>query len=610
MLRSLGYTVPRVVASPLYLDTGKAGKVPAARVLRLIYSRIMAEEQEITSDASEAAEGDRGEVGCPIEMYYDDNPEMRRKCGRKLHVAPDGIDEKPVCLMHSKDPRKQSGQLFVEFRQEFERILEKAGEGEAHFEGFIFHQLSLFGRKFRAICRFVGATFTQDADFPCATFTKDADFAHAIFTRNANFWNATFKEGANFYEATFTQYADFREATFTQYANFSRVTFTQNAAFNLATFTQAACFGLAVFTQNSYFYKATFMQNAEFSGVTFTQDADFHEATFTQNAQFHGANFTQDADFSGATFTQNAEFEETKFYGMAYWTRSRFLDQAEFRHTKFEPLDKAKPSAVFAQARFSKPSEIIFDDVDLSRTLFHNCDVSQVWFTSSVRWVTRKNNFGYAVFDETIPLDQKQTEGLKRDGQRDYQAVAQVYRQLKKNYDSRLDYWTANMFHFGEMEMMRLAEPAEGKLHAFLRVRPMWLRQWLLRRLRLVALYRWASDYGNRYVKPMLWLLTILVLFAALLPLPGVGLMRQGATQPETYISVWNLQKSFGENLWAESDLTLNSLIASVDTATFQRSAEYAPAYPWGRVLAILETLLTSSLFALFLLALRRQFRR
>jgi len=73
---------------------------------------------------------------------------------------------------------------------------------------------------------------------------------------------------------------------------------------------------------------------------------------------------------------------------------------------------------------------------------------------------------------------------------------------------------------------------------------------------------------------------------------------------------VWNLQKGYGENLWAETRLAGKSAITSVDTATFQRSAEYAPAYPWGRVLAIIETLLTSSLFALFLLAIRRQFRR
>ena len=125
-----------------------------------------------------------------------------------------------------------------------------------------------------------------------------------------------------------------------------------------------------------------------------------------------------------------------------------------------------------------------------------------------------------------------------------------------------------------------------------------------------MALYRYASDYGNSYWKPLLWLLVTLVLFAALLPLPGVGLKLQGARQAGTYASVWNVQKPYGENLWAEARLVGKGAITSVDTATFQKGTEYAPAYPWGRVLAIFETLLTSSLFALFLLAIRRQFRR
>jgi hypothetical protein len=132
-----------------------------------------------------------------------------------------------------------------------------------------------------------------------------------------------------------------------------------------------------------------------------------------------------------------------------------------------------------------------------------------------VRWGKRGDNRGLAVFEETISLEQEFERELQRDGQRDYRAVAQIYQQLKKNYDARLDYWTANEFHFGEMEMKRLAGPTDGPL--------LGLRQWLHRRLSLVALYRYASDYGNSYTKPMLWLLGILVLFAALLPLPGVG---------------------------------------------------------------------------------------
>ena len=270
---------------------------------------------------------------------------------------------------------------------EFERILKAAGEGAAHFERFVFPQLDFSKREFQAICRFDGATFTQNANFFKATFTKDADFTGATFTQYAYFWNATFTQAANFLRATFTL------------------------------------------------------------------DADFSDATFTR-----------DANFFAATFTQAASFVDTTFHGTADWRKCKFLNQAEFRQTKFEPLVEGQPSAAFALASFSKPGEIVFDDVDLSRVLFHNCDVSQVLFTSSVRWAKREGNRGLAVFEETIPLDQQYAKGLHRDGQRAYRAVAQIYQQLKKNYDSRLDYWTANEIHFGEMEMKRLAGPTDGRL--------------------------------------------------------------------------------------------------------------------------------------------------
>jgi hypothetical protein len=53
-----------------------------------------------------------------------------------------------------------------------------------------------------------------------------------------------------------------------------------------------------------------------------------------------------------------------------------------------------------------------------------------------------------------------------------------------------------------------------------------------------------------------------------------------------------------------------NSFLSALSIAAFQKDLAYSPAYPWGTLLALLETLVTSTIFALFLLAIRRQFRR
>jgi hypothetical protein len=53
-----------------------------------------------------------------------------------------------------------------------------------------------------------------------------------------------------------------------------------------------------------------------------------------------------------------------------------------------------------------------------------------------------------------------------------------------------------------------------------------------------------------------------------------------------------------------------HSAMTTLSIAAFQRDLAYEPSYPWGRLLAIVEIVLTSTLLALFLLAVRRQFRR
>jgi hypothetical protein len=524
---------------------------------------------------------------CSIMTYNLMNNEELTACGRPLHHAPEGVDDKPVCLMHSNDPAKQTGPLFDDFWREFEAILMAAAEGTANFHGFTIPDLDLSGRIIQANCRFTAATFKGYADFSGATFKGDASFTGATFTQYANFSGVTFTLGTKFFVATFTQYAYFVLTTFAQNADFKGAHFTQRADFRKATFTLQADFSIATFAQDAGFYGATFVQNA-----------DFRKATFTLQANFSRANFGQNADFSEVTFTQDANFIGTKFFGTTYWMNSRFLENAEFRTTEFSPKVAGAPSTVFALAHFEKPGRITFDDVDLGRALFRDCDVSEVRFTSSVQW---GNDFReLQIFAERIALDHKDAKGLTRNGERDFRAIAQIYQQLKKNYDTRMDYWTANQFHFGEMEMKRLALLTQGKL--------LRLRRWIHPRLSPVALYKKASDYGNNYWKPMLLLLGLLVLFALLFP--WAGLLRSGNTYRETYSSVWRAGSSVRQRLWWETGLVGKSLLTAVDTATFQKGAEYAPAYPWGRALAILETLLTSSLFALFLLALRRQFRR
>ncbi|MGA8274057.1 MAG: hypothetical protein WB919_21020, partial [Candidatus Sulfotelmatobacter sp.] len=252
------------------------------------------------------------------------------------------------------------------------------------------------------------------------------------------------------------------------------------------------------------------------------------------------------------------------------------------------------------------------------QALFHNCNVSKLNF-SSVEWRRRKNGGKRMLFEEIVALNAKGTSALKpgpanSDG-RDYGLIAELYQQLKKNYDERQDYWTAGDFHYGEMEMRRLHSGGTSRLAC-----------WIYRHLGLVAFYKYASQYGESYVRPFVVALMVLAVFTLLFPLAGldqnantpnsaVSVSQRTATPgPTTELSYRNFNEFVclyhGRKSTAPAAFFGNSLMTALSVAGFQKELKYEPSYPWGRALALAELALTSTLIALFLLAVRRQFKR
>ncbi len=548
--------------------------------------------------------------GCPVEMLPG------RRCGRPIYSAPSGADETPVCLMHSRDPNKDD----AAFQAEFERILDAAGEGIADFTRFVFPSANYQGRKFAARCMFVEATFTQAAHLNRATFTQAAYFRNATFTRHADFGLATFTRDADFRWARFTQAADFSEAKFTQAASFYEATFTQDAAFSWARFKQAAYFTKATFTQDANFFQTTFTQDAHFSRARFARDADFTEATFTQAANFSGATFTHAADFSGATFTQAAHLNGATFTKVADFSKAKFLGPAEFRATTFRRDSSCDPGSIFSLAHFEKPEAVEFADVYLGQALFCRCDVSKVAF-SNVTW-RRRENGKWMLFEEVANLDHWSAEFRLRPeedtpDERNYLVIAELYQQVKKNYDSRRDYWTVGDFHYGGMEMKRLSSPRRNPV-----------LRWLHQNLGLAAWYKYASDYGESYVKPCLCLLLVLALFTLIYPACGLHRVSSekasppapvgqttslaASTEEISYASFLRFLRTYPDRrLRSATAFFGQSLMTTMSVASLRRDfADYEPQSVSGRFFALIELLLTSTLIALFLLAVRRQFRR
>ncbi len=356
---------------------------------------------------------------------------------------------------------------------------------------------------------------------------------------------------------------------------------------------------------------------ADFTAFVFPT-ANYAQREFRAHCVFSGATFTQDADFSWATFTQDANFTGATFTRVAYFTEAKVHGAAEFRETKFRQDEERFPGPVFSLAEFSRPEAVVFYKTYLGQALFHNCDVSKLSF-SSVEWRKRKKGGKPMVFEEEVSLDDERAFALKpREGnpdERDYGLIAELYQQLKKNYDERKDYWTAGDFHYAEMEMKRLHSQRKNRL-----------ARWLHRNLGLIAWYKYASKYGESYIRPLLVLLIVLAVLTLLFPWAGLDRNENtphsaasaaqqtsppAPTSQLSYKRFTHFVEAYPGRKWvAPAAFFGNSLMTVLSVAGFQKELKYEPSYPWGRALALLEVLLTSTLIALFLLAVRRQFKR
>jgi uncharacterized protein YjbI with pentapeptide repeats len=560
---------------------------------------------------------------CPVEM--SDN----KQCGRDLHAVGIGIDKRPVCLMHSQDPRKDT----TAFWEEIKAILD--GSSKYHhswkdrfdFGGFVFLAADFSHQEFVKLANFSDATFTQCADFRAATFTK-----------SARFWGATFSGAAKFGGATFTQDSDFSRVTFFLEAGFVGATFTEHAKFEAAKFIGCvdksgdrvgAEFSRAKFIRSADFFAATFIHAADFSYTNFLESVSFWKATFCPFSCFTFATFTQDAEFSDAIFGETADFSYTKF------GKALILDDATFGKRKEEgkvpPTPSIAPSTLsiadFSNATFENPPLVRFFQVNKGslqglRAKFLNCPVEQVEFTD-IHW---HKQWGRLVLQDEVDLygrkrEKKRTrkeeqergrgevehsEGT-REGIRsalEYTLVAKLYRQLISNFERNRDYDLAEDCYVGAMEMQRL-EP-----HGSLSTRS------------ILLIYKGLSNYGSSVPRAFLCvLLFVLILFPWLYSLTGIRLVpaqpgttagdRPGATgiqialldnlKPKEYRfrAINDCARTFASATWL-----------SLEVATFQKNTTIEPATMAGRHIATIETIVAPGQLALFFLALRRRFRR
>ena len=215
----------------------------------------------------------------------------------------------------------------------------------------------------------------------------------------------------------------------------------------------------------------------------------------------------------------------------------------------------------FRWANFEAPEKVRFQHVNLGQARFLETPLDKVQFID-VDWDERAGR--RCVYDEIA----HEEEGVKKN----YALIAQLYRQLKKNYEEQRDYPGAGDFHYGEMEMTRRQQWKESKYFS-------WFLTWA---------YKLLSGYGERPGRAIAWALGILLVPAFCYYWFGITLNRP---------SGWFFPRSLTD-----------SLIQSLGYMTFRVSE--TPVEGWAKALMVLQALFGPVQLALTALALRRRFRR
>jgi hypothetical protein len=180
-------------------------------------------------------------------------------------------------------------------------------------------------------------------------------------------------------------------------------------------------------------------------------------------------------------------------------------------------------------------------------------------------------------------------------------AIEQLYRRLQLNFENNKLYPVAGDFYIGVMEMRR-KQIAQKKNTVW-----RFMRQNVLS---LIAWYRNVSLYGERYTRTLSWILFLLLLFSACYLLAGFNYPETNPpNEKNTKYEYINYDLSLN---FSVSELTRDfpkALMVSFFALTFQRSSPFNLTIE-SRIWSIIESILSAMLLTLFLLAIRRRFRR
>ena len=272
---------------------------------------------------------------------------------------------------------------------------------------------------------------------------------------------------------------------------------------------------IIIFNKKMIFKHASFLTGITFSNMIFEESINMSECQFHGECYFNGSEFKGEVILDGSTVQDKLSFDKSKFYATLSWEN----DSSAVKVSEGE--------ISFTNIKVRDSEQISFSYVDLSRWSFLGSDISRLnfkfckWADGSImKKCHGRSKSTSMLYDELVqkwdykPFRSKWLHPTKVDSKdnKKYDEILYLYRGLRMNYESKLQYKEAGAFHIGEMEARKLSlwQNSQGKkLFSHIEYFFMWL-------------YKFLSDYGENYLKASGRFFVTVAIFAILFMFAGL----------------------------------------------------------------------------------------
>lgn len=368
---------------------------------------------------------------------------------------------------------------------------------------------------------------------------------------------------------------------------------------------------IVIFNKKMIFKQASFLKGIIFSNLIFEESIDMSECQFHEECYFNGSEFKGEVILDESIVRDKLSFDKSKFYATLSWENDPSAVKA------------SEGEVFFANIKVLNTDQISFSRVDLSRWSFMGSDVSKMnikfckWADGKrIKSCHGRSKSTSILYDELVrqwdykPFRSKclHPNKVNSKNNKEYDEILYLYRGLRMNYESKLQYKEAGAFHIGEMEARRLAliHNNKRKIMPFFEYFFMWL-------------YKFLSDYGENYLKALSRFSFVVIAFALLFMFAGLqtnsdnkNLTSKGYNLSEENIDyVLSIQAPSDEDIKALLSDFGRSMVYSFSVATiFLKDKQYTYKNGWSYYLFVLESCFGAIILPLLVLAVRRNFKR